>query len=347
MSARGSSATNVVQLDAAGRRQAKIVAAARVVSIDYRSIVDNAVEGLTNNTPDARREVYAQARVIVKRHLQLMRLPEPIVEVEKLALDLTIRKIERQWRSRQAAEKAIPDPDEVPAEAKVERVTAGQALGLLAQGLATLGKALASLLIIVGLRPVLTALTVLTRPLRILISPVSLAAALPIIAMAIFFIFFVDNKIAYKSLIDGPAGRLLSRLDILPSVPAPRNRAKTPDRAPSALGPDTRRAQEGSQAGLQEGAQAGLQDAAQERAQQPARTAVADARAGASASAVPDRGPTRVRPVAIRLVPEPAPVPASPQGFAPTQVPAAPQVPPQTPAPVTRPLRCLAGRALR
>jgi len=80
MSAQGSSATNVVQLDAAGRRQAKIVAAARVVSIDYRSIVDNAVEGLTNNTPDARREVYAQARGIVKRHLQLMRLPEPIVE---------------------------------------------------------------------------------------------------------------------------------------------------------------------------------------------------------------------------------------------------------------------------
>src|SRR5207302_256852 len=104
---------------------------------------------------------------------------------------------------RQAAEKAIPDPDEVPAEPRVERVTAGQALGLLAHGLATLGKALASLLIIVGLRPVVTALRVLTTPLRFLVSPISLAAALPIIAMAIFFIFFVDNKIAYKSLIDG------------------------------------------------------------------------------------------------------------------------------------------------
>ena len=57
------------------------------------------VAGLADNTPDARRDVYAQARGVVHRHLQLMRLPEPIVELEKLALDLTIRKIERQARA--------------------------------------------------------------------------------------------------------------------------------------------------------------------------------------------------------------------------------------------------------
>ena len=79
------------QRDAAGRRDAKIIAAARVISIDYRSIVDNAVCGLADNTPDARREVYAQARKIVKRHLQLMRLPEPIVELEQLERKFALR----------------------------------------------------------------------------------------------------------------------------------------------------------------------------------------------------------------------------------------------------------------
>src|SRR3984893_18979618 len=99
--------------DPAGRRDAKIIAAARVISIDYRSIVDNAVCGLADNTPDARREVYAQARKIVKRHLQLMRLPEPIVELEKLALDLTVGKIERQWRAHQ--------PDAIPPRSETHK----------------------------------------------------------------------------------------------------------------------------------------------------------------------------------------------------------------------------------
>jgi tetratricopeptide (TPR) repeat protein len=211
------------------------VAAARVVSIDYRSIVENAVAGLVNNTPDARRDVYSQARGIVKRHLQLMRLPEPIVEVEKLALDMTIRKIERQWRARQSAEKAVHDPD-VPPERKVQRVTVVQAFGSLGGAIAALGQALASLLVVLGLRPVVTVIAVLTTPLRMLFSPIGIAAALPIVAMAIFFIFFVDNNAAYKSLMDGPAGRWLSRvshLDLAPTAPARRTAAKAPDRAPA------------------------------------------------------------------------------------------------------------------
>ena len=92
----------VDQPDGSGQRRNRIVPAARWVTIDYRSIVENAVAGLANNTPDARRDVYAQARGVVHRHLQLMRLPEPIVELEKLALDLTIRKVERQARTAQA-----------------------------------------------------------------------------------------------------------------------------------------------------------------------------------------------------------------------------------------------------
>ena len=51
MSAQSSSATNVVQLDAAGRRQAKIVAAARVVSIDYRLVTSAADGSFVNSFP--------------------------------------------------------------------------------------------------------------------------------------------------------------------------------------------------------------------------------------------------------------------------------------------------------
>ena len=60
-------------------RRSKVVPAARFVTIDYRSIVEGTVAGLAENTPEARRGVYAQARTVVHRHLQLMRLPEPIV----------------------------------------------------------------------------------------------------------------------------------------------------------------------------------------------------------------------------------------------------------------------------
>ena len=84
-------------------RRSKVVPAARFVTIDYRSIVEGTVAGLAENTPAARGDVYAQARTVVHRHLQLMRLPEPIIEMEKLALDLTIRKIERQARASEAA----------------------------------------------------------------------------------------------------------------------------------------------------------------------------------------------------------------------------------------------------
>jgi len=68
--------------DPSRRRYAPAVAAARVVAIDYKPIVESAVAGLGQNTPDARREVYAQAKAVVKRHLQLMRLPDPIVQIE-------------------------------------------------------------------------------------------------------------------------------------------------------------------------------------------------------------------------------------------------------------------------
>ena len=308
MSAQGGSATNVVPFNAVDRRPPRIVAAARVISIDYQSIVDSAVAGLVHNTPDSRREVYAQARGIVKRHLQLMRLPEPIIELEKLALDVTIRKVEREWRARQAAAFAVPELElevapPVAAAEGGERVTAAQALGAFGQALAALGGAFASLLIVLGLRPILTIISALLWPLRFVASPVGIAAALPIVAMAVFFVFFVDNNIAYKSLVDGPGGRLLSRLDIIPSAPAPRSRTKTPDRARSTIA-DAREPAPPAEA----------------RSTVPDRRGVAAEGRAAIAEAPPNRTPTRVRPVSADLA---------------TTAPATPAAAPPAPAKVT------------
>src|ERR1700680_3641079 len=127
----------------ARRRQATVVAAARVVSIDYRSIVERAVAGLDRNTPDGRREVYAQARAVVQRHLHLMRLPDPIVELEKLALDLTIRRIEEQVRAQLSVEDALRDgtTKRWPAAAPIP-----QALASLAKALAEIAQTFASLM---------------------------------------------------------------------------------------------------------------------------------------------------------------------------------------------------------
>ena len=110
MGAQGNSGANIGRAVAPRNGESRLVAAARVRSIDYRSIVDNAVAGLADNTPDTRREVYAQARGVVNRHLWLMELPEPIVELEKLALDLAIKKIEQHWRTREANENPVPAP---------------------------------------------------------------------------------------------------------------------------------------------------------------------------------------------------------------------------------------------
>src|SRR5215470_2858499 len=104
MDAQGDS-EDVVQVEASDRRESKIVAAARERSIDYEAIIEDTVAGFVGNTPDERRKVYAHARSAFLHRLWLMELPEPVVELEKLALDLAIGKIERRWGSQDIAEK--------------------------------------------------------------------------------------------------------------------------------------------------------------------------------------------------------------------------------------------------
>jgi tetratricopeptide (TPR) repeat protein len=221
--------------DALRRRYAPAVAAARVVSINYKPIVEGAVAGLGQNTPDARREVYAQAKAVVKRHLQLMRLPDPIVEIEKLALDLTIKGIEKRIRVHQSVEDAIRE-----GMAKGDRRPGSfaEAVAALAAALASLGQAFASLTVALCLRPIFRALWILLWPLRAvlraLFSPLGLAATLPVAAMAVFVGFFVDYDIAYRSLADGPAARWLPRLEEFIAVRPP---AASRERLQAALEP--------------------------------------------------------------------------------------------------------------
>src|SRR6516164_2922200 len=179
------------------QRRSKIVPAARWVSIDYRSIVANAVAGLADNTPDARRDVYAQARGVVHRHLQLMRLPEPIVELEKLALDLTIRKVERQARTAQA----VPEEEEEPAE-EATAPTVRDVVHSFGSALGELAQAFTSLIIVLGLRPVFYALWIIA-PLRFIgrtvFSAVGLAAGLPIAALLGITIYLLDTDTTLQS----------------------------------------------------------------------------------------------------------------------------------------------------
>ena len=224
--------------DPSRRRYAPAVAAARVVAIDYKPIVESAVAGLGQNTPDARREVYAQAKAVVKRHLQLMRLPDPIVQIEKLALDLTIKGIEKRIRIHQSVEDAIREGmtkgDHKPGSLAEE-------MAALATALASLGGAFASLTIALCLRPVFRAIWILLWPLRavlrVLFSPVGLAATVPVAAMAVFVGFFVDSNTVYQSLADGPAARWLPRLQELIAVSKPHPRAASHERLQAALEP--------------------------------------------------------------------------------------------------------------
>jgi hypothetical protein len=226
MDAQGGSATDVP--NTAGRREAKIVAAARVLSIDYRPIIEDAVTNLADNNPDKRNEVYEQARGVVKRHLQLMRLPEPIVELEKLALDVTIGEIERRCQAREAAEKAIPqDPPERP----IKRNAAAQAFGSLTKALTALVAGSSFVLIVLGLRP---AILVIARSLRPLAHPIGVAVALPTIAAIIFLGLYVD-----RILVDGPVGRWFSGLNVKPAIThiAAGAGRVTADHGPTRVGP--------------------------------------------------------------------------------------------------------------
>ncbi len=220
----------IAEPSAAEPRRSRIVPAARLASIDYRSIVANAVAGLPKNTPDARRDVYAQARAVVHRHLQLMRLPEPIIEMEKLALDLTIRKIERQARIEQAVAQREREQEQssdaaAPGAGAKPPTTVGDAVRTFSGALKEAAQALAALVIVLGLRPVFYGVWKLAIPLRFagrtVFSLVGLAAGVPIAAMLIATFFLLDSDTGSHSAMRLKAAQFLERVDVWLHGPPP------------------------------------------------------------------------------------------------------------------------------
>src|SRR6266478_4549085 len=169
--------TDVAQVEASRRRESKVVTGARVRSIDYEAIIEDTVAGFVGSTPDQRRKIYAHSRSVVLHRLWLLRLPEPTVELEKLALDRAIGKIERRWGAQDitekfaaqklAAEKAIPfNGPEPPIERSATAIMsiAGTMLGRLA-------------------------------------SPIGVAVALPAIAATIFFSLDMHRNVADRGVV--------------------------------------------------------------------------------------------------------------------------------------------------
>src|SRR6266446_6724773 len=177
--------TDVAQVEASRRRESKVVTGARVRSIDYEAIIEDTVAGFVGSSADQRRKIYAHSRSVVLHRLWLLRLPEPTVELEKLALDLAIGKIERRWGAQDitekfaaqklAAEKAIPfNGPEPPIEPSATAIVsiAGTLLGRLA-------------------------------------SPIGIAVALPAIAATIFFSLDMHRNVAYRGFVGDVVERWL------------------------------------------------------------------------------------------------------------------------------------------
>jgi hypothetical protein len=181
---------------------------------DYLPIVENAVAALARNTPDARREVYARVRHVIAHHLQLSGQSAAIVELETLALDLAIGKVERRWRTHEAAavreidpqHEALPSPFPPP-QAGAWRPSASEASER-GQGLS-----LSAIL-----RP---------RALRI-----GLAIALPVAAVLIAV--FAGNNLWQRNLADRPKAQ--DRLLAGPEAPAAAPNAPNSAAAATSVG---------------------------------------------------------------------------------------------------------------
>jgi tetratricopeptide (TPR) repeat protein len=177
--------TDVAEVEASGRRESKVVTAARVRSIHYEAIIEDTLAGFVGKTRDERRKIYALARSVVWHRLWLLQLPEPIVEVEKLALDLAIGKIERRWGAHDVTE-----------EFATEKLAAEKAIPI--DGLEP------------WIEPPATAImpiagTLLSRLAR----SIGVAVALPAIAATIFFSLDMHRNVAYRGFVGDVVERWL------------------------------------------------------------------------------------------------------------------------------------------
>jgi hypothetical protein len=188
-------------------------------AIDYQPIVESAVAALARNTPDARQEVYARVKDIVMHHLRQSGQPEAIVELETLALDLAISKVERRWRAPPAADlpvrKSVPKR-EARGIAVLDALSHGELSATTAEALQGRPRGAGFESLAAFLRP---------RAMRI-----GLAIAVPIAAVLIAVL--AANNVWYG----GPADRPKSQDRLLagPEPPVRTHRSRPAPQPPSA-----------------------------------------------------------------------------------------------------------------
>jgi tetratricopeptide (TPR) repeat protein len=188
--------TDVVQVEASRQRESKVVTGARVRSIDYEAIIEDTVAGFVGSTRDERRKIYGLARSVVWHRLWLLQLPEPVVEVEKLALDFAIGKIERRWGAQEATEEFAAEKD------AAEKLAAEKAIPI--DGPEP------------WVEPSATAIMPSIGTLSRLVRSIGIAVALPAIAAAIFF--SLDRNVPYWGVVGDVVERWLRDPDGEPGV---------------------------------------------------------------------------------------------------------------------------------
>ena len=193
------SAAGIVSLPMLDEHEAEAVPAAQAGSIDYRSIVESTLAKLTENTSAARHEVYRHARTELSHQLQTMAMPQPIIEIETIALDFAIAEIERQWQTREGGVNLLAEP----------------AAGSIAadQNLSPPHRAPPA-----GLRPV--------TPVRF--RPIGLAVGLPLGIIAIALAVGAYDGAALQSIIKGWGARWFRTPMSPPARKFCRSRAKLP-----------------------------------------------------------------------------------------------------------------------
>jgi hypothetical protein len=153
---------------------------------DYLEVVHTALAGRGRNTPEARHDVYARVREVVHRHLGLSGMAKPLADLERLALDLAIRNVEQQWRARGSAELVARD-------ARVQRPPSriadlGPAGPAPAQGNSAQSD------VPQRASPPRTPQRAMVR---MLLSPIGVAVALPIAGAVILVVYLLGNDISF------------------------------------------------------------------------------------------------------------------------------------------------------
>jgi len=158
---------------------------------DYLEVVHTALASLGRCSPEARHDVYARVREVVHRHLGLSGMAKPLADLERLALDLAIRNVEQQWRARESAELAARDAGAQRPPSRIADL--GPVGPPPAQGHSAQSDFTQSDVPRLASSP----RTVQRAMMRMLLSPIGVAIALPVAGAIILVVYLLGNDISF------------------------------------------------------------------------------------------------------------------------------------------------------